>query len=178
MGKTPLEIFDELQQRLARPDGTEARLVSDLLEDHISNSETVHGTIPEEALDHFDTMLEELLVATMSVRRAFNRLREHPGNQCPIPFTLCSAGGDGSVLDGRIEITCDGIEVGFKGYGTPEVKGGAPIRIEQQNGVVRVRACHDINDPPGYPSGIGLGFAREEFRINRDQEGDLCSSKQ
>lgn len=173
MGKTPLEIFDELQQKLANPEGTEARLVSDLLEDHISNSENAHGEVSKEALDHFDLMLEELIVVTMRVRRAFNRLREHPGGQCPIPFSLCSAGGDGSVLDGHIEITCDGIEVGFKGYGTCSAMGGvvnrgAPLLIEQQNGVARVRAWTDINNP-GYVSGMGLGGAQEAFR--RDNNG-------
>jgi hypothetical protein len=167
MGKTPLEIFDALWQEFARPEGTEARLVSDLLEDHISNSETDHGTVPEEALDHFDTMLEELLVVTMTVRRAFNRLREHAGDQCPIPFSLRSSGGEQATLQGRVEITPLGIEVGFKGYGTREVDNGAPVFIEQQNGVARMLVWTDINSPD-YTTRIGLGLAQEKFRRDSD----------
>lgn len=163
MGKTPLEIFDELQQKLANPKGTEARLVADLLEDHISNSENEYGEVSEEALGRFDLMLEELIVVTMRVRRAFNRLREHPGGQCPIPFSLCSARGDGSVLDGHIEITCDGIKVGFKGYGTRETDAGAPLFIEQQNGIARAFAWAEINSANATHC-IGLGGAQEKFR--------------
>lgn len=162
MGKTPLEIFDKLQQMLT-PEGTEARLVADLLEDHISNSENDHGEVSKEALDHFDLMLEELLVVTMRVRRVFNKLRDHPGDKCPIPFCLCSAAGDNTVLDGRIEVTTDGIEIGFKGYGTRETDAGAPLFIEQQNGIARAFAWAEINSANATHY-IGLGGAQEKFR--------------
>ncbi len=168
MDKTPLEIFDELQQKLANPEGTEARLVSDLLKDHISNSENDHGEVPKEALDHFDLMLEELLVVTMNVRRAFNGLRGHSGDHCPIPFSLRSAWGDISVLKGRVEITPTGVEVGFDGHGTCEVDSGAPVFIEQQNGVPRILCWSDINTPD-ITHLVGLGFANEKFR--RDDNG-------
>ncbi len=163
MGKTPFEIFDALRRMITNPEGTEARMVADLLEDHISNSETDHGVIPAEALDLFDTMLEELMVATMSVRRTFNALRDHPGDKCPIPFCLCSAAGDNTVLDGRIEVTTDGIEIGFKGYGTRETDAGAPLFIEQQNGIARAFAWAEINSANATHC-IGLGGAQEKFR--------------
>ena len=67
-------------------------------------------------------------------------------------------------LQAKVEVTNDGITIGFNGHGTKDTYSGAPVYIEYHDGEVRVHIWTDINDPN--PTTTTLAAARESARID------------